>query len=440
MGKALVLKDRIKSYFAADLALNRPGLPLMIAEAAELRYTVTESEPEALLLEARLIRRLKPKFNIRLRDDKSFQLITINFNPRYPIVGTAREKDLEELLERTKRQLPSTEQIRRRLEHVEYYGPFPSAWALKQVMQLLRKLWPYRDCPEQKFRQYSKLERPCLYGHLGLCPGPCQWDEKMAEYELYENNINQIRLFLRGEQKQLKGQLMAQIRSLAEIENFEAAALLRDRLMAVERFRYVVESFRTKPMEEVKGGGSRYDPNTDLAIEAIDISNNQGEFAVGSLVRAVISHAKVQSLALTTEVNKQFWFDKAKYRKYKIRTVSGISDTEMMQEVLMRRLRRAKQWPLPDVFLLDGGIGQYQACQKVLQAWSGHTQNLKPPLLVAVAKGPTRKRTDLIGQEWKEVSTVSREAWHLTAEKLREEAHRFAIDYYRGLHRKSLLQ
>lgn len=444
VGKALNLKQRIKSYFAPDLSESRPGLPLMLEQAVTLKYFETENEPEALLLEARLIRRLKPKYNIRLRDDKSFMLLTIDYRTPYPTIGTAREKDLEEILERSKAKLPGVERIKRRLENVEYYGPFPSAGSLKNILRFLRQTWPYRDCSSVKFAQYAKVGRPCIFGNLGLCPGPCQAKENnQLSQKSYFSSIQQVKQFLNGEQKQLKRDILKQIQTLAEAERFEEAALWRDRLLAIERFQYIVETFQLRQPEHDKtsiDGVSRYDKNADIRLEAFDISNNQGQMAVGSLVSAIISGGKEPAGVSKAEANKKWRWEKEHYRKYKIQTVLGSNDFEMLQEVLTRRLKRAKEWPLPDLFVLDGGIVQFKAVENVLAAWQLKHPEQPKPMLLAVSKGPTRKRTDLITKEWERFPAITRESWHLIAEKAREEAHRFAIDYYRGLHRRSVLK
>jgi len=442
VGKANRLRERVRSYFANDIAATRnPGIEQMVNEAIEIAHEAVGSEPEALLLEARLIRRHKPKYNILLRDDKSFLLVKIDLALPFPTVTIAREKDLEDLLIRKKRELPREHRISQRLQNAEYYGPFPSAYAVKGVLNTIRRIWPYRDCSPQKFNQFAKLGHGCLFASLGLCEAPCA--AKVTALE-YRRNIDQIRKFLKGEQGGLIEEVEQQMAVASENERYEEAAMLRDRLFALQRFRYVVDTFRvSKPRgnrSEVVGG---YDPERDIRMECYDISNNQGEFAVGSSVCGILKDGKVDPVKTAEQARARFSLDKSRYKKFKIRTVVGISDVEMLQEVLTRRFNRGKRssgagepWALPDLVLIDGGKAQLGVVLKVRAAVFGDdTARVR---VGSVAKGPTRKRTDLYGTDWNYFPLVENEGWHLVAELLREEAHRFAIGYYRNLHRKGV--
>jgi excinuclease ABC subunit C len=322
-----------------------------------------------------------------------------------------------------------TNQIRQKVDHTEYYGPFPSAYSVRGVLQTIRQIWPFRDCSPTKFNQFAKLGHGCIFASLHLCDAPCA--AKITK-EDYNRNIDQIRKFLKGEQSSLIHDVETQMSAAAEAEQFEAATILRNRLYSLKRFQYVVDTFRAS---KAKTEQTEYNPKEDLRVECYDISNNQGAHAVGSLICGIITGGKVEPLTTADEVKKRFRFDKTKYRKFKIQTVGGISDTEMLQEVLRRRLKRSSQWSLPDLILLDGGKGQLNAIELVRKE-----RELQDKVaLGSVAKGPTRKRTDLYGNDWDKFPMVSRDAWHRVAENLREEAHRFAISYYRNLHRKAVL-
>lgn len=443
VGKANRLRERVRSYFAADIAATRnPGIEQMVNEATEIAHEVVGSEPEALLLEARLIRRHKPKYNILLRDDKSFMLVKIDLSQPFPTVTIAREKDLEDLLIRKKKELPREHRISQRLHNAEYYGPFPSAYAVKGVLNTIRRIWPYRDCNTQKFNHFAKLGHGCLFASLGLCDAPCAAKVTPGEYR---RTIDQIRKFLKGEQGGLIAEVEQQMADASENQRYEEAALLRDRLFALQRFRYVVDTFRvSKP-----GRGSRvqttggYDPERDIRLECYDISNNQGEFAVGSLICGILKDGKVDPITTAEQARARFSFDKSRYKKFKIRTVVGISDVEMLQEVLTRRFNRGKRvtgvgepWALPDLVVIDGGKAQIGVARKVRSAV--FNDDVSRVAIGSVAKGPTRKRTDLYGTDWQLFPMVENEAWHLVTELLREEAHRFAIGYYRNLHRKGV--
>ena len=429
VGKANQLRERVRSYFAVDIGLTRnPGIEQMMREATVLEHILADSEPEALLLEARLIRRHKPRYNIALRDDKSFLLIKIEMNQEFPPVGIAREKDLEELLAKKKRPQPTTNAIRQKVDHTEYYGPFPSAYSVRNVLKTVRHIWPFRDCSTTKFNSFSKLGHGCIFASLHVCNAPCVHNVTPEEYR---RNIDQLRKFLRGEQSSLIHDVETQMQAAADAEHFEAATILRNRLFSLKRFQYVVDTFRTA---RTKTEQEPFNAAEDIRVECYDISNNQGAHAVGSLICGIISKGKVEPLTSADDVKKRFRFDKTRYRKFKIQTVGGISDTEMLQEVLRRRFRRT-QWALPDLIVLDGGKGQFNAVVAVRKERALEEK----VALGSVAKGPTRKRTDLYGTEWDKFPMVTRDAWHRITENLREEAHRFAISYYRNLHRKAVL-
>lgn len=431
VGKANSLRERVKSYFNKDIGISRhPGIEQMVGQAVTLEHQLADSEPEALLLEARLIRRFKPRYNIDLKDDKSYLLIKIDYNHDFPVVGIAREKDLEALLAKKNRPQPSTNKIRQKVDHVEFYGPFPSAYSVRAVLKTVRQIWPFRDCSESKYRQFEKMGHGCIFANLHVCNAPCA---RKVTPEEYLANIQQLRQFLRGDQAQLIPALEEQMATAAAEEHYEAAVIYRNRLFALKRFQYVVDTFKSSAR---RSEAAPYNPKEDLRLECYDISNNQGAYAVGSLVSGIIAKGKLESLQTAAQVKQRFRFDKTRYRKFRIQTVVGISDTEMLQEVLTRRFKRAAQWPLPDLIILDGGKGQLSAALAI----SKQRENAGKLYFGAVSKGPSRKRTDLHGEGWTAFPMVSQERWHQVAELMREEAHRFAIGYYRNLHRKGIFR
>lgn len=430
VGKALRLKDRVRSYLAPDLAVSRhAGLVTMVRTAVTIEHEVVPTEIEALMLEARRIRQHQPRYNIRLRDDKSFVVIKIDLSVDFPTVTLGREKDLEAALEKARRAPTKGVRIQRKLDGVEYYGPFTSAKSVQAALKALRSVWPFRDCGPQKWATYSSLGHGCVFAHLGLCQAPCIGGVDPAAYR---RSIDQLRGFLRGEKQQVVADIEAQMREASLGERYEEAALLRNRLYAVEHFRHVLDTFRDangrKPDEPP------FTPERDYRVECYDISNNQGQFAVGSLVTAVVRDGLVDAPQTPEALRERFWFERSRYRKFKIRTVEGISDVACLQEVLERRFKRGKgklpHWSLPNLVLVDGGETQLAAAQQA--AAVTETQQA----IAAVAKGPTRKNVDIRGAppEWPEESMA------VLAELLREEAHRFAITYYRQVHRRDLFE
>jgi excinuclease ABC subunit C len=436
VGKAMRLKDRVRSYFAKDIAYTRnPGIQRMVNElAVTVECQPAPSELEALLLEARLIRQHKPKYNIRLKDDKSFVVIAINLADPFPPISIAREKELEDVLARRKRQRDDT-RFKQKVDHVEYYGPFTSAATVRQALKTIRSIWPFRDCSPSKYKTYHSLGHGCLFAALGVCDAPCVGGITKEEYR---KNIDQIRAFLRGEKQQVMQLVQRQMDDAALAERYEEAARHRDRLYALEHFQHIVDTFR-----DTRGAnrhGYEYNPDTDIRLECYDISNNFGQFAVGALVTAIVRDAKVVPIHTKDEARQRFLLERARYRKFKIRTVQGISDTDMLREVLDRRFKRGKgktpHWSLPDVVVIDGGKGQLTTARLARTA-----AELEDKLVLgSVAKGPTRRSVDLYGDEWNRFPLISEDAWKMILELLREEAHRFAITYYRSLHRRALFE
>ena len=433
VGKAVRLRERVRSYFAADLEATRgAGLVQMVREAVTLDHQTVPSEMEALLLEARLIRQHKPRYNIKLRDDKSFALIRIDLSEPFPPIAIARERDLEELLSTMKRERSPLGKVSQRVANQEYFGPYLSAMAVRNALKTIRRIWPFRDCGPMKYATYAKIGHGCVFATLQLCDAPCALKTTQEEYR---KNIDQIRQFLRGDRESLLKSIQKQMDDAATNEDYEGAARYRDRLKYLLQIQNVAQSRRTIAAQGV--GKNVYDPEVDLKIECYDISNNQGAFGVGSLIVGIIRNGKQEELVGREDVKKRFYLDNSQYKKFRIKTVEGASDVDSLKEVLIRRLRRGKRgeigWELPDLLVLDGGKAQLSAALQV------RTELELPDLKMAsVAKGPTRRRVDLYGQ-W-ELAGVGEEAVSNIAELLREEAHRFAITYYRNLHRKSMLK
>jgi excinuclease ABC subunit C len=182
VGKATSLRDRVRSYFAKDIAITRnSGIEKMVAIAVHVDHQTTPTELEALMLEARLIRQHKPRYNIKLRDDKSFVVIKIDLSHLFPPITIGREKDLEDLLIKKKRQREGV-RIRQKIDNVEYYGPFTSAASVKEALKAIRAIWAFRDCTPAKYNTYEKLGHGCIYAALGLCMAPCANGTTVEEY------------------------------------------------------------------------------------------------------------------------------------------------------------------------------------------------------------------------------------------------------------------
>lgn len=388
IGKANNLKNRVSSYFKGDL-WRGPGIERMLKEATRVEGRETDSEIEALLLEAKLIKEYQPKYNVRLKDDKSFNVIRISWEEEEPRILLIRQKNL--LLEKEKH--PKS----------RFFGPYTAAGQLRQALKILRRIFPYCNLTGNEKKRARKMERPCFYYSLGLCPGICVNKISIAEYrQIIKGLID----FLEGRKAKVILATKKEMEKEAGKKEFEKAALFRDRLFALE---HLAEISRLRLGEDILAGVEE-GIKVPRLIEAYDISHIFGQHTVGALV--------------TFRDGQE---DKDSYRKFKIKTVEGIDDIGSLTEVLRRRLEHP-EWPLPDLMMMDGGLAQLNAAQKVL-----FNKGLKIPLL-AVAKGPSRQKAE---QFWHGPKILLNEK---IIRRIMAEAHRFAVQYYRLSHRKGLIK
>jgi excinuclease ABC subunit C len=365
VGKTTSLKERVRSYFAKNLPIKTD---VQMKDVADIEFIECESELEALVLESRLIKKYSPKYNIKEKDDKSRAYIYITDEP-FGRVKIIRETDLA--LERI---------VKKNL-----FGPFGSAKIVGEALELIRKIIPFRSC--------SKMpKKKCLYGHIGLCPAPC---ESRISPEEYKTLIGEVKDFLTGRKKKVLSRLKSELVQYSKLLEYEQAANVRDRIFALEHLKRVYMT-----SDNII---SIYD-----RIEGYDISNVSGEFATGSMV------------VFTGGVS-----EKSEYRKFKIKSVEGVNDVAMLKEVLRRRLKNS--WPKPDLIVVDGGRSQVNAALSVLRSLS--IDNIA---LIGIAKGPDRKKDEIISAQIFPRSEIA------LIKQVRDEAHRFARGYYRKLHRKNL--
>lgn len=415
VGKAINLKDRVKSYFAKGLELG-PRTVAMVKRIARIEHVVVESEIEALLLELDLIKRLKPKYNIQWKDDKAYKYIKIS---KVKVSTTRLVED----------------------KNAKYFGPFPEGGTVNQVLRSLRRIFPFRDCSEAKFKRYRRLERPCLYGDLQLCSAPCVGRINSKDYRKI---VKQLEEFMSGKSKRVIQELKKEMESYSKNNEFEKAAALRDR---IRNFAYVTQSFRPaadyfehpdlvedRRQQELKALARIVANRSSIQrIEAYDISNISGQFAVGSMVVFVAGEPS-----------------KRDYRRFRIKEVKGISDVGMLREVLRRRLKKAQSakvktqrlaqkskldkrednafTQIPDLILIDGGKPQVSAVKKVLGELG-----LEIPVL-GLAKGEEKIfNSELLILDLPKNSP----ALHLL-QRVRDEAHRFALSYHQRIRSGSL--
>jgi excinuclease ABC subunit C len=388
VGKAGNLRRRVSSYFERPHDVR---IQTLVARIATIDHRDTDTAIEALILEAELIRKFSPPFNVKEKDDKSFLYIEI-LKEKFPRVLLVRGRDIAG--KKGKR-----------------FGPFTSASSAREALKILRKIFPWSTHPStelgasdpKKERLYpERRRRACFDYEIGLCPGTCIGAISQKDYA---KNISHLKLFLEGKKARVVKNLEKEMAAASKKLEFEKAAKLRGQIFAlkhIEDTAFISDSEIVMP----KAGEL---PTHPFRIEGYDISNISGTSAVGSMV--VFENGKP---------------DKNEYRKFKIRTIVGSNDVGMLTEVLARRFRHAG-WRLPDLVLIDGGLPQTNAAYRVIRA-----TGLKIPL-VGLAKGPERKRNDIIGAVPKNVSLK-------TLIQVRDEAHRFAINYHKAVRRVRTFQ
>jgi len=397
IGKAINIRERVKNHL--QKANYKDGL--FVDRTTKIGYIKTNSEIEAFILEANLIKKYESKYNVVWRDDKNFFY-----------VGKTKEKFPEIFI---------THQPKLK-EKADYIGPFVDGKALKQTLKFLRKIFPFRSC--------KKIPaKPCLWYQLDRCPAPCllksntakeipSFAEKMKK--ICQKNAKNLFELMRGEKGRVLGNLKREMKKAAKEQKFEEAAKKRDQIKSLEKIMAYAKVFEFQPKKEINWQGTEKVLQKLLKInkrigriEAYDISNIQGKEATGSMV-----------------VFKNGLPDKNSYRKFKIKTKKGPNDTAMIKEVLSRRLKHS-EWTYPELILIDGGKGQLNAAKSCL------TLKFKDIIVLALAK----KKNELFIERRKKpilLKSLAREIFNLILQ-LRDEAHRFAISYHRKLRESSIL-
>lgn len=368
IGKATSLADRVRSYFNSDILASRgPKIEKMIEKATTVKWQETDSVLEALLLETELIKKNKPPYNTREKDDKSYWHVVVT-KEDFPRVLMVRGRELVE-----KDDLPEIKNI---------FGPFPSASELKVALKLIRDIFPFRDkCePEQG--------KPCFNRQIGLCPGVCTGEISKTEYGKI---IRNLALFFQGKKSEVVKNLEKEMKLSAKVQNFEKAADIRNRIFAINHIRDVA----------LIKNRSESDRQSGFRVEAYDIAHTSGKDVVG-----------VMSVLIDGEP------DKSSYRKFKLR-VDRNDDVGNLKEILFRRLEHP-EWGTPNLLVIDGGRGQYYAAKQML-----FEAGIFWPV-VAVTKDEKHRARDIIGDKENLKQEQIDDCIIANAE-----AHRFAIAYHR---------
>ncbi|NQT28120.1 MAG: GIY-YIG nuclease family protein [Candidatus Omnitrophica bacterium] len=366
VGKATSLRKRVSSYFSKVVDSKTDGL---LKNIDDIDYIECESPEQALILEAALIKEKKPKYNISLRDNKSYPYIEIT-KEKFPRVFISRPKANNKNF---------------------LFGPYPRAKTLESALTLIRKVFPYCSCKRMP-------KEACLFFHLKLCPAPCKGEISLSAYE---SNIQNICKILKGQRKELVSGLTAKMKKAAVAKKFEQAAFLRDKLLAIDNL------YEGKPkVHEIIALKEILNlPRLPLHIEAIDISSLGTSDCVGSVV-----------------VFKDGVSDKNSYRRFQIRTVRKRDDYDMIAEVIRRRYSRLikENFPLPNLIIVDGGKGHLLRADKELE-----TLGVSIPLI-----GIAKKNEEIwtVSKKTPLVISRSNSGLHLI-QRARDEAHRFAHVY-----------
>ena len=378
IGKAASLRDRVRSYFAPDLVEGRGSRIVgMVEKASSLSWQETSSVLEALILEANLIKRHEPPYNVDQKDNKSWNYLVIT-KEDFPRVLLVRGRELFlNSLKAKSYKLKAT------------YGPYPHGGQLQEALKMVRRIFPFRD------KCMPEVEKPCFNRQIGLCPGVCSGEISKDEYAKTVRNLKDL---FSGKFKGLKQRLTREMRTAAKHEDFERAGTLRRQVSALEHIRDVS---LIKSEHRITAGG----PSTSLGtsgtrIEAFDVAHTGGTETVA--VMTVVSNGEPV---------------KAAYRKFKIWSATN-NDVAALKEALSRRLTHP-EWPLPRIFVVDGGKAQVRATEKLLK-----DAGLVIPV-VGVVKDEFHRPKGLIGDKR---AIQANEKDILLANN---EAHRFAITWHR---------
>jgi len=385
VGKATSLKDRVRSYFSADLAHTRgPHMSQMVERAHHVEFRETDSVLEALVLEAKLIKTFKPLYNTRDKDDKSFNHLVITKHEAYPRVLTVRGKELQTKL----KELGAT-------RTTPVYGPFPYAGQFKEALKIIRKIFPYYDCTRPVCELMERDDRKLRFNQsIGVYP-----DTRISAKE-YARTIRHIQLFFEGNKSQVVRSIEREMHAHARKKEFEDAARCKRQLFALRHIEDVSLIRREPRMRAQQEQGYR--------LEGYDVAHLQGRDMVG-VMTVVVDGAP----------------DKRSYRTFTIRSVSKSNDTAALTEVLSRRLAHP-EWLYPRLIVADGGTAQLNAAKKVL-AEAG----VEIPV-VAVTKDERHRPKRIQGP------SKVRRAYEAYILLVNAEAHRFSLAVHTRKRRKRI--
>lgn len=403
IGKAKNLRSRASSYFGKDAAADA-RIRDWIGLVADADYIETEDAISSMLVEARMVKDLRPQFNKTLKDDKTFPYLQIRTREEFPRVEITRKP---------------------RRKGVRLYGPFTNARSLRAAVNVLQKVFQFRTCTldikstEDRWRWF----RPCLLHSIRRCTAPCNFRVGRDEYR---RQIKKLVFVLEGKKGKLLRRMEKEMLAASEALNFEKARRIRDEIAALQNLDLRGDKDRDEqpevfPIDPKKGLiglrkvlGLAKTPRT---IEGMDIAHLSGTDTVASLV------SFLDGLPF-----------KPGYRRFKIKSVAGVDDFASMREVVSRRFRRLREEDevFPDILLIDGGKGQLHAALDAFKALG-----IDPPCVISLAK---QEEEIFRPGEAESIKLSRRSAALRLLQYVRDEAHRFAQHYHHMLRRKRLTE
>jgi len=402
VGKAKNLRSRAGNYFLKEAAEN-PRTRELVKHIVDVEFIPCDTEVDALLKEARLIKDIRPRFNKDLKDDKSFPYLQIRIREEFPRVEFTRTP---------------------RSRGVKLYGPFTSARSLRAAIQVLQRVLQFRTCSldivstEDRWRWF----RPCLLHSIRQCTAPCNL---RVSKEDYRKQIRKLVLILEGKRGKLIREMEGQMKEASVAMQFEKAARIRDEIAALNKLELrgdvdkdvQPEVFAIDPKKGLRGLRKVLGLATvPRSIEGFDIAHLSGQDTVASLVSFLDGLPFKQG-----------------YRKFKIKTVEGVDDFASMREVVFRRFKRLHDDDavFPDILLIDGGKGQLNAAMDAFRALG-----IEPPTVISLAK----QEEEIFRPGESESIKLSRHSAALRLlQYVRDESHRFAQHYHHTLRRKKLI-
>ncbi len=403
VGKAKNLRSRAGHYFTKE-AVENPRTSELVKHIVDVEFISCDTEVDALLKEARLVKDIRPRFNKDLKDDKSFPYLQIRIREEFPRVEFTRTP---------------------RSKGVKLYGPFTSARSLRAAIQVLQRVLQFRTCSldiastEDRWRWF----RPCLLHSIRQCTAPCNF---RVSKEDYRKQIRKLILILEGKRGKLIREMEGQMKEASVAMQFEKAARIRDEIAALNKLELrgdvdkdvQPEVFAIDPKKGLRGLRKVLGLATvPRSIEGFDIAHLSGQDTVASLVSFLDGLPFKQG-----------------YRKFKIKTVEGVDDFASMREVVFRRFKRLHDDDavFPDILLIDGGKGQLNAAMDAFRALG-----IEPPTVISLAK----QEEEIFRPGESESIKLSRHSAALRLlQYVRDESHRFAQHYHHTLRRKKLIE